>query len=442
MMTKRILLFLMLIGVIASPSALQAWEYPHQTLGDAFNAAQFDPSSPHASFFVVVADSHWGLGEEGIPASFISEVNAMAPHPAFFLLNGDAINSASVCFGHAPRSQQAREKAINEFRELKACLDRLNPDIAVKLTLGNHDTYPYEKDAGLFHQVFKESPIYSSFDLAGVHIVLLCGGQSGDLGETQTAWLKEDIDKIPATQTVILFVHQPPFSQVVRERGISESIRKVFATHEGAMWAICGHNHHNSTKVFKLPRTTVVQDIMISCNPKKVKKPGYWVYGLKDGQVQARIYREAGSGFRVAKPMDHSKPRPIPIPFGNTRNKLWTLFIGNGDREYLVKGKGADVEYWWAYIKDVVYKLPLGQKGRGATTLAMLADLGKANAEKVNQVLLSSNGEDWQVQALPAQQDGVYRFPIPESIQTAQDLYVKILGKNATCYLGGFTLCQ
>jgi hypothetical protein len=441
-MTKRLALSFILIGAIAVQAVLRAGEFPHQTLGAAFNAARFDPTGPNASFFVVVADSHWGLGEEGIPKSFISEVNAMEPHPAFFLINGDAANSASVCFGHAPRSEQAREKAVGEFRELKAYLARLNPDIAVKLTLGNHDTYPYEKDAGLFHQVFNDYPVYSSFDLAGVHIVLLCGGQSGDLGETQTAWLQEDIDKIPPTQTVILFVHQPPFNQVVRERGISESIRKVFATHEGAMWAVCGHNHHNSTKVFKLPRTTVVQDIMISCNPKKVKNPGYWVYGLKDGRVQVRIYREAGSGFRVAKPLDHAKARPIPIPFGNTQHKLWTLFIGDGDREYLVKGKGGDVEYWWAYIKEVVYKLPLGQKGKGATTLAMLADLGKADAENSNQVLLSSSGEDWQLQALPATRDGVYRFPIPQSMQTAQDLYVKILGKNATCYLGGFALCQ
>lgn len=433
---------LILLIMLAVASGISAWEYPYQNIDNAFKAAEFNQAKDNASFFIVLSDSHWGLGGEGIPKAFIDEINAMKPLPKFLLINGDIINSASVCFGNVPKSPKAKEKALNEFKELKTFLGQLNPKISYKLTLGNHDTYPYEKDAGLFHQIFPKHTLYSSFDLSGVHIVLLCGGQSGDIDKKQLEWLKKDIAKIPKDQTVILFAHQPAFSQIVRERGISQAIRSVFAQHRGNMWVVGGHCHRNSIQVFNLPETKIVQTTIISSNPKKVKAPGYWVYCLENGKVQSRIYREINSGFRIAKKPNYAKTKEIPIPFAETENRLWTLMIGDGDRQYLVKGKGGDVVTWWAYIKELIYKLPLSKANNQATQIALLANLGKIDTDKTNQIYLSADGENWQEQKLSQPSNQVYLFDIPEDMRQKQYLFVKIIGNNSTCYLGGFALCE
>jgi hypothetical protein len=436
---KKIFILMMISAFCAKT---HAWEYPYQNIDDAFKATGFSPTNDNASFFVVLSDSHWGLGEEGIPQAFVDEINTFQPLPEFLLINGDIINSASVCFGNVPKSLQAKEKALNEFKDLKTFLGQLNPKISLKLTLGNHDTYPYEKDGGLFQQIFPDHKLYSSFELSGVHIVLLCGGQSGDIDEKQLAWLKQDIAKIPKNQTVILFAHQPAFAKIVRERGISEAIRSAFSEHTGSMWVVGGHCHYNSIQVFKLPKTKIVQTTIISSNSEKVKAPGYWVYCLEDGKVQSRIYREINSGFRIASKPNYSKAKAIPIPFGETKNRLWTLMVGDGDRQYLVKGKGGDVVTWWAYVKDLVYKLPLSKANMQATKIALLADLGELDNEDANQIYFSVDGENWQEQKLSTPVNKVYMLDIPEDMRKEQDLFVKIIGKNATCYFGGFALCK
>lgn len=422
----------------------QAQKYPFKTLKEALNASKFNPEKKGASYFIATADSHTGVGKEGFPSVIVDEINAMKFSPAFLVVNGDLITSASLGFGQVPGKKQ-KLKALQEFRKFRKVLEKLKPQIPYKLTLGNHDTYPYEKDGVLFKQIFPEHSLYSSFNLDNIHVVLLNGAQSGDIDKKQLKWLENDIAKLSPTQTVIIFVHQAAIEKnIVRERGIGESIRQVFAKYKGNIWLIGGHRHYNSTKVLKLPKTNVVRVVITTCNEKcwGSEKPGYWIYCLKNGNVHSRIFRRLGKGYRLAKKPDYSKAKPIPIPFGKTQNRLWTMMVGNDDRQYLIKSKAGDVVTWWAYVRELIYKLPLSKTCNKATNLALLANLGKINIEKKNQVFLSFDGQNWQQQKVPKPANGVYMFAIPEKMRKNKDIYVKVIGVNSKCIVGGFALCR
>lgn len=221
------------IGIALLPGPLlnflqKADQYPYQTLPEAFQAINFDPSDNRSSFFVVTADVHYGTDGDGMLAT-VKEVNAMRPRPDFFCVNGDLINSGSLYFGNVPDANQ-RSKAIREFKDFKADADRLHPDIPLKLTLGNHDTHPEEVAPRMFWEVFPGYPPYQSFDVKDIHIVMLNGHSTGYLDAAQLEWLKKDVKSTPAGKTVIILVHQPSMSHRVRERGIPYAISESFSS--------------------------------------------------------------------------------------------------------------------------------------------------------------------------------------------------------------------
>lgn len=432
----------LIAGALAISTLCAAVEYPYKTLDAAFKAAKFDPNGKDSGYFVATADSHTGIGEEGFPSAVINEINAMKPRPRFLVVNGDLITNASHSFGNVPNAKQ-KEKAIREFKLFKESLRSLK--IPFKLTLGNHDTYPYEKDGELFRKVFTDSKVYDSFDEANVHFILLNGAQSGDIDKKQEKWLNEDIAGVAPDKTIIIFVHQPAIGKIANERGIALTLEKVLKSHKGKIWVIGGHDHRNDIKTFKMKDTKLVQAVITTCNAKTwgSESPGYWIYCLKNGQVCDRIYRKLGEGFRIDKKPDYSKAKPIPKPFEKLKNRTWTLMVGDGDRKYLVKGKGGDVVTWWAYIKELIYKLPLGEKGENASQLAILGYLGKLGGKDENEVFFSSDGVDWEQIKIEKPQNNAYIFNIPDKLRrSGKELYIRIIGKNHSCIVAGFAFCK
>jgi len=429
-------------GRAAEPS------YPYPTLAAAFIAAGFDPAAPGAAGFVACTDLHIGPPKTtAIPPYLVDEVNAMAPAPAFLVFTGDLICSASLSFGQRPDAAQ-KAKAAAEFEIVKRDLARLRPETRVRFAPGNHDTYPGEEDAALLRSVFPEAKAYAQEELAGLTLFFLNGGSSGDLDPRQSEWLTTAVAALPPQRGVVLFVHQPALGSVVAERGIGLALSGAFSRHEGPLWLVAGHHHSNGDAILQIGRTTVVQARMTTCNPAiwgDAEKPGYWVYGLRDGAVRCRVFRQQEKGYRLAPLPDRSQARPLAVPFGGVQGILWSLLVGDGDRQYLVSAKAADVVSWWGYLSEVVYRLPLNGLAERPASLAVLASLDHANADpaKRGQVALSTDGVAWKDVPLAAPANGCYAVAIPADLAAGKELYVRVSGPGykGGAILGGFAFC-
>jgi Icc-related predicted phosphoesterase len=351
------------------------------------------------------------------------------------------ICSASLSFGNRPNAAQ-KEKALAEFRMLKADLGRLREGVSVYMVPGNHDTYPGEKDAALLRQVFPEAAAYSERELAGVSLFFLNAGSSGDFDEAQREWLRKRTLALPAEREAILFVHQPALGATVSERGVAVGLSEAFADYRGPLWMLSGHHHRNSDAVFALPRTTVVQAAMTTCNLTGwggPEKPGYWVYCLQDGTVKARIFRRYEKGYRVAPLPNRAKARPITPPFDGVDNVVKTVFVGDGDREYLVSSKAADVVSWWGYLSEVTYRFPASLFERTPTQIGILASLSHTHkdVERRGHVFLSGDGETWVEAELASPEKGVYTVPLPDTVRASDAIHVRVTGPG---YKGGVSL--
>jgi len=254
---------------------------------------------------------------------------------------------------------------------------------------------------------------------------------------------------LPKPQIVIAFVHQPSLGSVVNERGIPQAVRLAAARHEGEMWLVCGHSHANRTTAYQLPKTTIVQASITTCNGKiwgGSEKPGYWIYCIGGGRLRGRIYRRLGKGYRIDSPPNRSKARPIPEPFAGINQILWQVMVGHGDREYLVSQKAADVVTWWGYTKELVYGFPLAQISPAPPHLAILANLyqGSPTPAKRAAVFISPDLTGWQEMPLAEPRGGATLFALPPTVLQADKLYVKISGPGygGGVAVAGFALCR
>ncbi len=418
-------------------------KYLFATLDEAFKSAGYDPNGQSAATFAVCADLHVGKELNGLEPTLLKELNEMKPAPKFLVIAGDMITNASHSFGNVPNAAQ-KEKAVTEFQMLKESLKDLSPSIAVKMALGNHDTYPYEKDGALFRSVFTDHPVYGSFTEGGVHFMLLNGGQSGDIDAAQMEWMLKDLAAIPVDQAIVAFVHQPAVGRVVSERGIGLAVKKAFADRTGELWLIGGHGHGNSTSVFQLPKTKLAQVMVTTCNPKvwgDSEHPGYWIYGVDKGHVAVRVFRKLGVGYRVEPPPNSAKAAPIPEPFEKLDGILWKVMVGDGDKPYRVTCKAADVVTWWGYAKELVYRFPLAELKVNPARLAILAELGKKDKKDCSEVSISSDGKSWDPLDLPEPVNSVYLFSLPEKFRSG-DLHLRIIGKGEGAVVAGFALCK
>ncbi len=423
---------------VAGHSWAASQVYPHATLAQALAQARFNPGAAGHALFVVAADTHYGTCQPAGLLPVIEQVNAMRPRPAFFLVNGDLITTASIHFGHRPNAAQ-RQKAIDEFKLFRRHVERLHPQIPLKLSLGNHDTYPGELKPELFAQVFPEHPPYQAFELAGLPILILNGHSDGFLDSAQTDWLIDRASHLDRDAEAAVFVHQPSLGSVANERGIAPSIQAAFEKHRGPLWAICGHVHRNSREVFALANTTIAQISQV-CSAEGIwggpEKPGYWIYGVAQGRIACRIFRRLGHGYRVAGDISRADPQPISKPFEHARDVLWKILVGEGDRPHLVRAEAADVETFWFYVKQLTYRLPLAACPGAPRRFGVLGHLGTGKEGQPSRVAVSADNESWQDLTLPSKAHQVYEFEIPEALRQADSLYVRIEGEAGTGIAG------
>lgn len=408
---------------------------------EAFQSAGFDPREAGNDVFVACGDVHEPIYSRHFPAQVVAW-NAMRPAPLFVALLGDNVCSVSRSFGHIP-DEKGRERARKEMEGLREKLAKLDRGIPLKLAMGNHDTMPGELDAGLFRTVFPECPPYQAFEMAGIHFMIWNGGHDGAIDARQRAWIAGQCGALPQDATVVTFVHQPSLGMTERERGIPAAVNSGFAAHRGPLWLLAGHVHANSTALFELPRTRIVQISHVR------SVDGYWIYGLRNGRLVARVFRDMSQGFRAEALPDISQPgRPIPVPFRGRDDVLWSLLIGDdpeATRASFVEGKGGNCGTWWFYVDELVFRLPLAAKGDGAAHFAVLAALSRhRKTGEPAHVFVSSDSTAWVETPLLDTKESVNLYAIPAPLRGSRELFVKVksYGYGADTCVGGFALCR
>lgn len=446
-------------GAAFLPTAVCAAEEDWKT---AFTRVGFNPSAPNCTTFIVIGDPHvpwkdkfkdgWRGDMSRHLKNRISEWNAMSPRPSALLSTGDQVSTVSGAMGDrwTIKNKAVRERAAADICLLKSYFDRL--EIPFYHTVGNHDCYPGEINAEFYASHYSGWKPYERFELGGASVINLCGGHDGAIEPGQRAWLAAEAASIPKDRTVFLIAHYPNVG-VGRVDGydIGVVIREFFSNRSADTWLLAGHNHEDAICRYSLPGGG---RLFVATH---VREPfGYWIYGLCDGQLAARVLvpfdREKGvvrgkvkSGLIGTAVRDRGF---LFLPFEHEGdNLLWKQMFGQTDDKLYrvsVDAKQYDAGSYFFYVGKVTYRLPLG-KAKGATRFGIYGRmLGKRNTREPETLEVSSDGINWTAIENPwgEYRNTCYSVGIPESLRKGEWLYVRIGGYGLGCdsSLAGFAL--
>jgi Icc protein len=136
-----------------------------------------------------------GVNPHANLAAALAVIRKQVPAPDLIVLGGDLLEDGE---------RSSYREVLDLFKDLQ---------VPVHAVLGNHDSLAgFRKTAQLVPG--PDFPGYYSFDLKGVHFVMLhsaCPGKEfGRLEEKQLLWLNEDLHR-SSRKPVLVFLHHPPF---------------------------------------------------------------------------------------------------------------------------------------------------------------------------------------------------------------------------------------
>lgn len=430
----------------------------------AFASVGFDPSAPGCATFVVIGDPHvpWAdktakgiVGDDSRHlAGRIAEWNAMSPRPKALLSTGDQISTVSGSMGDrwSIRKPKNRERAAADIRLFRSYFEKL--EFPLYQTVGNHDCHPGEVNAAFYASHNPGWKPYERFELGGATFINLCGGHDGAIEPGQRAWLAKEAASIPKDRTVFLMAHYPNVG-VGRVDGydIGVVIREFFSNRTADTWLLAGHNHEDAISRYSLPGGG---RLFVATHVREVF--GYWVYGLRDGKLAARVLvpfdRETGV---VRQPVQTGPVGTevkdsglLPLPFEHEGDKLlWKQMFAQGDDELYrvsVDDNQYDAGSYFFYVGKVVYRLPIGVVN-GATRFGIYGRmLGHRKTHEPETLEVSADGEAWMKVEKPwrAYRNTCYSVAIPDALRRGKWLYVRIGGFGLGCdsSLAGFALMK
>jgi len=200
-------------------------------------------------FFIQLSDSHWGFtGSKVNPDSggtlkkAVATVNSLNLQPDFIMFTGDLT--------HVTDDDKERRKRFAEFR-----------DIITELKVKTVRFMPGEHDAGLDHgEAFMEffGETHYAFDHKGVHFVVLdnVSDPRSTIGETQLAWLSDDLKGIDKDSRIVVFTHRPLFDLYPEWDWYTRDGNKAMEllTPYSSVTVFYGHihqeNHHTSGQIW------------------------------------------------------------------------------------------------------------------------------------------------------------------------------------------------
>lgn len=166
----------------------------------------------------------------------------MAQHnPSFVLGTGDYIEGST--------DQKVVRQQYSKFFEALTPL-KVQGDIPVAFTTGNHDIRGSRKNVAIFEEYFGAR--YYSFDRGNAHFILLDSeipGQEGRVKGEQWEWLVNDLQGASDAAYVFVALHRPLFpvdghigSSMDVDIPLRDRLHQLFVQHQ-VTGVFCGHEH-------------------------------------------------------------------------------------------------------------------------------------------------------------------------------------------------------
>jgi hypothetical protein len=265
--------------------------------GPAFAADTSYGSGSDEFFFVQLSDTHWGFKGKPNPEAentlkkAVAAVNSLQQQPDFIMFTGDLT--------HISDDPKERRRRLAEFKEIVAELKVKN----VRFMPGEHDA---SLDRGEAYKEFFGAPNYS-FSHKGVNFIVVdnVSDPGGLVGDPQIAWLKGELDKLPADARIVIFTHRPLFDLYPQWD---------WATRDGAK----------------------VMDVLM---PHQNVTVFYGHIHQEHHQMTGHIAHHAAKGLMFPLPIAGSQPKRDPVPWDPAEP-----FKGLGFREVEAEVKPAKYE--------------------------------------------------------------------------------------------------
>jgi hypothetical protein len=427
-----------LAACIAGLAVANGTALAHTNLSEAYAAMGFNPAAPGNAQVVLFSDPHLcldpragttpGVITTNLDRRLVDHVNAMDPSPARIIVAGDETTSYSACPGELPDLPEARTQGFNEMRMWLPALQAFT-NIAPAHILwipGNHDQDPREANADLFCYMFPDMPPYQLLDLAGVRFFLLNGGNQNYPSDSESQWLRQQVALTSPTQTVAVVIHQPPFGV---NRGNSCLLQECFRNWPDRWWTFCGHAHYFNQVVYDIGRSSVAMSCIGSVNTNQFNgqtmSPGFMVLCLSNG-IAGRVYCHfLNDSFEVVPEPEWQNPAHFVPAFGEVNGLLWRRdkFPGPAPPEVIVTNFAYDAGYYYAYVGELQWALPLAQYANKATHFLLSTYIAPGFAS----VSFSADRTNWMEASLDCLTNCIYFIPIPPEVAGLQTGYARLL---------------
>jgi len=369
------------ISVVGGPRVAKA--DLRDNLNDSFADIGFDPTAPGNTFVVLLTDIHvdpigFYYNTPTIDDRLVNTIMAMNPAPSRIVFLGDLAISCSEAFGVA-MNEDSLARSLAELQRGKQELERFAP-IPISMMLGNHDQYNYDVDSSVWRQVFPNLPTYQLIEIGGMKWFLLNGGHSGFIDPTQEAWLTQQIALTNPQEELVICVHQPTLFSPSTERGIGQTISRVFAQHTGKLWMFTGHHHFFRSIHYSLPLTRINLVGVTTANAEAFndgRNPGFMVVCLSNGHLVGTIMRDCKlTGYQMFDTTRSDFPvAPIARPWSTVQFPIRLFEEGSYDRSgILVAALGDDTGTWWSYATLLEFRLPMHPRADQFLMLAGMSD--------------------------------------------------------------------
>jgi len=231
----------------------------------------------------------------------LQRLRALEIKPAFILITGDLVNS-----GQADEYRQFNEY-LQHFAEFH---------VPVLFALGNHDARePFRQT--VLGEAASVEPYYYSMTIEGLNVIvldsLIPGRVSGQVDETQLAWLDAELAK-PMARGHLIAIHHPPVPVTVRllnQLGLlnADEFASVVRRHPNVLGVLSGHIHYSHVAPFANTISVTTPAVLYTIDPgvqenlRILDGSGFSIGTIRNGQLLMNTVMMDGEqcelGYRV-----------------------------------------------------------------------------------------------------------------------------------------------
>ena len=279
-----------------------AFDFPLRRVEDEGPLVFVQLSDPHyasdpAEFKEAFYDRQMVVLPTGILDGAVDEVNALSPD--FVIMTGDIVAD----------SQRPDVALVDKWMSHMATEFGASFDSPFYAAVGNHDVVRDDAIGKAIYETYF-GPAYYSFDMKGVHCVVLDPHQliDGKLSYTvdadQLAWLRQDLAVTPVSEPILVFCHEPTPDWV--ETAEMEELMHLLA--EAGITALINGHWHTNAVLWEEPLFEITSGALCAAwweGPAPDGSGfGYRVFRMQRGNLDS-IWRDVGEeGVWFARPRE------------------------------------------------------------------------------------------------------------------------------------------